>query len=287
MAKTADVSTKKLISVAPDNWVQWVTQMTGITVGEIVNSEFQWVSRESDVLIKAKTQQNQEFILLNEIQLRYKNTMPRRMRAYVGLAEEKFALPVFPVLINILNDGYEPIPDHYESNFQGVYARQDYRVINLWEVDVQVVFQQPIKSLLPFVPVLKDGGEESKIREALRLLRQDEKLNQFETVLGFFASFILDKALVQRILGWDMAILQESPWYKQIVTESEQRGEQRGQLLGELRAIQTTLEVKFGSPGLELMPQISKISDLERLSEILRSILTFNTLEEVQSLLQE
>ncbi|MBR8837805.1 MAG: hypothetical protein DSM106950_28310, partial [Stigonema ocellatum SAG 48.90 = DSM 106950] len=35
-------------------------------------------------------------------------------------------------------------PTRYESNFAGLQARQDYRVINLWEVDVEIAFQQPI-----------------------------------------------------------------------------------------------------------------------------------------------
>ena len=64
------------------------------------------------------------------------------------------------MLVNLLNEGDKPILDHYDSSFEGLHARQDYRVINLWEVDVEVAFQQPIPSLLPFVPLLKDGGEE-------------------------------------------------------------------------------------------------------------------------------
>ncbi len=282
-------------SLAPNNWVKWITQIPGIKAEEILDPQFQWVSRESDVLVRVRNRQNKEFIVLNEIQLRYKANMPKRMRAYVGLAEEKYDLPIFPVLINLLNEGDKPVLDRYDSSFEGLHARQDYRVINLWEVDVELAFQQQISSLLPFVPLLKDGGDEAAIREALRLLRQDEQLGQFETVLGFFASFILDQTLVQQIMSWDMAIIQESPWYKQIVAESElrgelrgeQRGEQRGEIRGEIRAIQTTLEVKFGNLGLELMPRISEITDLEQLSAILRNILTSSTLGEVQSFLQK
>jgi predicted transposase YdaD len=112
-------------------------------------------------------------------------------------------------------------------------------------------------------------------------------LNAFETVLGFFASFVLDRGIVQQIMNWDMAIIQESPWYKQIEAESELRGELRGELRSKLFDIRATLKVKFGDIGLELMPQISEISDLERLSAIFIHILTSNTLEEVQSFLQQ
>jgi predicted transposase YdaD len=31
MVKKADISTKKLISLAPENWVKWVTQIPDIT----------------------------------------------------------------------------------------------------------------------------------------------------------------------------------------------------------------------------------------------------------------
>ncbi len=195
MAKAADISTKRLISLAPSNWVKWVTQIPDIKSGEILNSEFQWISRESDVLIRADSPEHGRFLVLNELQLRYKPEMPKRMRAYAALAEEKYNLPAYPVLINILKEGDLEIPNRYESEFAGLQARQDYRVINLWEVDVETVFQQPIPSLLPFVPILKGGAEQPIIQQALQILRADEQLNQLETVLAFFASFVLDSAL--------------------------------------------------------------------------------------------
>jgi predicted transposase YdaD len=274
MAQPADISTKKLISLAPDNWVRWVTQIPDIVASEILNSEFQWISRESDVLIRVNSEQYSEFLVLNELQLRPSSAMPRRMRAYAALAEEKYKLPTYPVLINILKISDEEIPDRFTSNIAGLQARQDYRVINLWEVDVNIVFEQPLPSLLPFVPILQGGENESTIREALRMLRADEQLNQLETVLAFFATFVLDSTLVQEIMRWDMAVISESPWYQEI----EQRG-RREQMVSN---ITTILEVKFGSEGLELMPQISQITDLGRLQEILRSIVIANTIAELR-----
>ena len=102
MPKTADIGSKRLISLAPDTWVQWVTQQPDIKVCDILDSEFQWVSRESDVLVKAYSPTHGEFLVLNELQLRYTDKMPARMRAYAALAEEKFGLPTYPVLVNIL-----------------------------------------------------------------------------------------------------------------------------------------------------------------------------------------
>ncbi|BAY25220.1 hypothetical protein NIES2100_50260 [Calothrix sp. NIES-2100] len=283
MSKPADVSTKRLISLAPDNWVKWVTQIPDAIAGEILNSEFQWISRESDVLIRVESPQHGEFLVLNELQLRYKPEMPRRMRAYAGLAEEKYNLPTYPVLINILKTSNAEIPTRYQSNIAGIEAYQDYRVINLWEVDVNIVFEQPVPSLLPFVPILRGGENESTIREALRLLQADEQLNQLETVLAFFATFVIDSALVQQIMRWDMTVLRESPWYQEILREGEQRG-RREQTLAN---IQMTLETKFGNEGLQLMGQIAQIADLDSLTAIFRSAIASDTIEDLQNLIAD
>lgn len=289
MSKPADVSTKRLISLAPDNWVKWVTQIPDIVAGEILNSEFQWISRESDVLIRVESPQHGKFLVLNELQLRYKPEMPRRMRAYAALAEEKYNLPTYPVLINILKASDAEIPTSYASNIAGLRAIQDYRVINLWEVDVNIAFAQPLPSLLPFVPILKGGDNESTIRDALRILRADEQLNQLETVLGFFATFVLDSAIVQQILRWDMALLEQSPWYQEIFSKGEARGEERGELRGRKEelysGIELALEIKFGNQGLELMPIISQITDLQKLKAIQQAIKTVNTVNELQQVL--
>ncbi len=216
------------------------------------------------------------------LQLRYKTEMPKRMRAYAALAEEKYNLPTYPVLVNILKESDVEIPTSYESQFAGLQARQDYRVINLWEVDVEIAFTQPVPSLLPFVPILKGGAEESTVQRALQILRADEQLSQLETVMAFFATFVLDSALVQQIMRWDMAILRESPWYQQILKEGEQRGRREGRREEILSGIELALEIKFGTEGLQLMPEISQISDLDRLKAIQQGIKSANTLDELR-----
>jgi predicted transposase YdaD len=281
MAKAADIGSKRLISLAPDLWIKWVTQISNAEAAEIITSEFQWVNRQSDVLIRAYSPQDGEFLVLNELQLRYTSRMPRRMLAYAALAAEKYELPVYPVLINIL----QPSPDieiatSYQSQFRGLYTRQDYRVINLWEVEAQVVFEQSITSLIPFVPVLKGGGEESIVRQALQMLRMQEPLNELEPLLAFFASFVLDTRLVQQIMRWDMAVLEQSPWYQEIFRAGEQQGIQQEILSG----IALGLEVKFGNEGLQLLPEIQEITDVEILKAVREAIKTVDTWEQIRQI---
>ncbi|MDH6098999.1 hypothetical protein NWP21_09120, partial [Anabaenopsis sp. FSS-46] len=177
MAKKADIGGKRLISLAPNTWVKWITQRSDLQVQDILNTEFQWIERESDVLLKVLSPEIGEFLLLNELQLRYNKRMPRRIRAYTALAEERYNLRVYPVLINILPpSSKQTIPQRYESEILGITAHQDYQVINLWEVDVNLVFEQNISTLLPFVPILQGGSREDKLRQAVRELRRDEQL---------------------------------------------------------------------------------------------------------------
>ncbi|MEH1945752.1 MAG: Rpn family recombination-promoting nuclease/putative transposase, partial [Nostoc sp.] len=225
MAKVADIGSKRLINLAPDAWVKWVTQRPEVVAKEILGSEFHWISRETDVLVKAYSATHGDFLVLNELQLRYTAQMPLRMRAYTALAQERYRLPTYPVLINILPPPSTlTIASGYDREFLGLRAIQDYRTINLWEIDAEIVFQQPLPSLLPFVPILRGGGEVSVVQRALQALRADEQLNELESLLAFFASFVLDTPLVQQIMRWDMAVLRESPWYQEI----EQRGIQQG-----------------------------------------------------------
>ena len=43
---------------------------------------------------------------------------------------------------------------------------------------------------VPFVPILRGGGEESTVRRALQVLRTNEQLNELESLLAFFATFV-------------------------------------------------------------------------------------------------
>ncbi|MBC6417303.1 MAG: Rpn family recombination-promoting nuclease/putative transposase [Prochloron sp. SP5CPC1] len=267
--KKADISTKRLINLAPNQWIQWLMQRSQLEVREIISSDFQWVNREGDVLVKAYSTDLGEFLILNELQLRYNKKVPRRMRAYAGLAGEKYELPVYPVLVNMLEASTERISSSFDEEFAGLRSIQDYRVINLWEVDVDIVFERNLSTLLPFVPILKGGGEEQVIRRALRELRIQGQPGELESMLGFFATYVLDTDLVQQILRLDMAILEQSPLYREMVKRSEQRGiaigEQRGITIGEQRGEQRTTQ-RVANNMLRMGMAIEQVSEATGLS---------------------
>ena len=225
--------------------------------------------------------------------------MPRRIRAYTALAEESYNLPVYPVLINILPpSSKQSIPQRYESEILGITAHQDYQVINLWEVDVNLVFEQNISTLLPFVPILQGGNREEKLRQAVRELRRDEQLQDLEPLLSFFASFVLDIPLVQQIMRWDMTVLRESPWYEEILKEGLQQGEkqglqqglqqgrQEGRQEGETQLVLRQLQRRLGTLDDTLKQQIQMLP-VEQLESLAEELLDFRDVEQLQTWLEQ
>jgi predicted transposase YdaD len=287
MTKVADIGSKRLISLSPTQWVEWVTQTQGVEVRQIISSDFQWISREGDVLVRAYHPEVGEFLLLNEMQLRYKQNMPSRMFAYSALATEKYQLPVYPVLVNILPPTSDTkIFSQYHSLFQGLVNHCDYRVINLWEVKAEVVFEQSISSLLPFVPILKGGGERKMVQKALQQLRTTDKLDELEPLLAFFGTFVLESEIVKQIMRWDMAVLRESPWYQEILKEGEKIGIDLVIKQEIISSIEFGLELKFGSAGLQLLDEISKLDNLDILRQIKNALRSANNLDEIRQIYQ-
>jgi predicted transposase YdaD len=230
-----------------------------------------------------------EFLVLNELQLRYNAKLPVRMRAYAALAEEKYGLPTYPVLVNILPPSTTVlIQNRFDSNFLGLVARQDYRVINLWKVDAAVVFEQSLTALLPFVPVLKNGGEAAIVQQSLNRLRQDEQLIELESLLAFFASFVLGTDVVRQIMRWDMAVLRESPWYQEILKEGERLGQQKGRQEGKQEGKQEEgqllilkqLSRQVGTLSPEVTAQLQTLS-LEQLETLGEALLDFSELADL------
>ena len=85
MEKPADIGSKRLVRIAPDRWAQWITNLNDVTVIDLIDVQFQWVNRDSDVLIKAESPEHGEFLILNEWQLYYDRAIDYRINAYAGL----------------------------------------------------------------------------------------------------------------------------------------------------------------------------------------------------------
>lgn len=278
MAQSSDITSKRLISIAPEDWVQWATNIEDIGDCEVINTEFQLISRNTDALVLVKSSAVGEFLTLFEIQTRYSAEMPLRMTAYAALARAKYQKPVFPVLVNILPYGGE-IPNSFETEFLGLQARQDYRVINLWETDAEEILAKNLSALIPFIPTMRGGTDTKLLQKAQMQLELDEelqgttKLGDLEMALRIFAKVILGEK-ANDILRWTMIdLIVESPYYKEIVGKGQKEESER--------IVSKLLTRRFGELNEEIKLRL-KVLSIEQTENFAEAIFDFNSLDDVK-----
>jgi len=275
----ADISSKYVLAGDPTEWIRWLLQDPTVEVKEHLSGEFQFILRHSDALFRVRGGQG-DFVMVAEVQLHPDARMPRRMRAYTALAEEKYDLPAYPVVLYLLPPGKGmTLSTAYHSEFMSLTAHQDFRVVPIWEVNVQQVLEEEIVALTPFVPLMK-GADEKAIRAGVKLLRKRRIGEEAEAALALFASFVMEPKRVRKIVRWDMAVLRESPWYNQILQEGRQEGHREGhregrregRLNGQRQDIVRLLKARFdpASPHIiAIIEQLTTIDDTERLQDLL------------------
>ncbi|MDF5715440.1 MAG: DUF4351 domain-containing protein, partial [Rhizonema sp. NSF051] len=98
---------------------------------------------------------------------------------------------------------------------------------------------------------------------------------------------MLDMPVVQEIMRWDMTILRESPWYQQILTESEERsfqqsfhqGFHQGFQQGTRRQLIRVLQQRFGEIPAFLEVRLESES-VEKLESLMDAAIAVTSLEE-------
>ncbi len=287
----ADISSKYILAGEPVEWVRWLLQDDTAQVEERLSGEFQFILRRSDELFRVRGQQG-PFVLVLEVQLRIDSRMPRRMRAYAALAEEKYDLPVYPVVFYLLPPAVGvTLPGFYHSQFMGLTAHQDFRVVAMWEMEARQVLEEGIVALAPFVPLMK-GADSGTIRDGVRLLREREVGEEAEVALALFASFVMEAEQIRQIVRWDMAVLRESPWYNQILEEGLQQGLQQGLMESRRTQRENILQVlrvrfRLSQQGERpLADQLEMIDDLDTLRDLFTHALLDVTLTDFSTQLE-
>ncbi len=296
----ADAGSKWIIGESPEAWARWVLNEPDVTVEEQLSTEFQLVRRLTDSLLRVKDRYG-EFLLLTELQLHTDKNMPGRMRAYIALAEEKYRLPVYPVVFYLLPPaGKKNLPSKYASEFRGIRAYQDFKVVKAWELDARQILTQKNMALLPFIPLMQ-GADKSIIRQGAQMLRQHTASEELETVLAFFAGFVMDERTVKQMLQWDMPVIRESPMYKAILKEGWeegvekgrqeglQQGLQKGKIEGQREDILNVLRIRFEPDDKDkhnIADHLKTLASTEVMEDLLTAAVTANSLTDFYQTLE-
>jgi predicted transposase YdaD len=279
-SRAADLGGRKLIGLLPDDWLRFVTSRPDIRSLEQLEGSLQWVGRETDVLLRVVDPEAGEFLVAIELQLHPDRNMPLRVDVYAALGEQKYGLPVYPVVINILPGAASDV-DRYESTVLDLSATRDFRVINLWEQDAQAVVDSDIVGLLPFVPVMRGGDDPALLERVLDRLRRTPELAGMEGLLAKMASHVLEKKQVLDIMRWDMEAATRLTFYEEILSEGIEQGLEQGREQGHheaaLEILQRVLGHRFGAEAQTLAADLKRY-DLPTLERLLDAALDAVTL---------
>lgn len=276
-SRAADLGGRKLIGLLPDDWLRFVTSRPGIRSLEQLEGSFQWVGRETDVLLRVTDPEAGEFLVAIELQLHPDRNMPLRVDVYAALGEQKYGLPVYPVVINILPGAASGV-DHYTSTVLDLSARRDFRVINLWEQDARAVVDGDEVGLLPFVPVMRGGDDPALLDRVLERLRRTPELAGMEALLAKMASHVLEKKQVLDIMSWDMEAETRMTFYEEILSEGIERGHHEAAL----EMLQRVLAHRFGAEAQTLAADLTRF-DVPTLEILLDAALDAATLADFRA----
>jgi predicted transposase YdaD len=107
----------------------------------------------------------------------------------------------------------------------------------------------------------------------LNELRSGETLVELESLLAFFARFVLNTELVSQIMRWDMVVLRESPWYQEILSEGRQ--EEGASLILRL------LNRRIGMVAEEMKAKVQLLS-VSQLEELGDALLDFTSMADLE-----
>lgn len=166
-----------------------------------------------------------------------------------------------------------------------------WKTIRLWELDAEELFALGDVGVVPLIPLTRStqSVEDMLARcrsEIVQKAPPDKRL-ELLIVSRILAGYrynnqqgLLDVLLEERMLT-------ESPEITKIISKSKAEGIALGEIKGTLKTMRQgildIIEEKFSEPPVDLVAQLSEITDVERLRELQRLVIKSSNLDEFNS----
>ena len=263
---------------------------------ESLDKEFQQIVRDAEVgrryvdkLVKVFTREGIEtWVLIHvEIQTRRDENFARRMYVYNYRVADRYDRRVASLAV-LADDDPEWRPSEFKDALFGCEVALRFPIAKLQDLQAGTAALEASKN--PFAKVVlahfraqqtqHDPGERRILK--LRLVRE-----LYEQ--GFSATDVRE---LFRIIDWFLALpepLENLFWHDVDEIQKETKmpfittPERVGRRAGMREGIRGMLKLRFGAPGLELMPEIEDIHEEDKLRAIMAAIETARTLDDVRS----
>ncbi len=253
-----------------------------------------------DIVVKAKFRnQDTVFIIHTEHQSYSQAGFERRMFAYFARLHEKYALPIYPIVIYSHDSPQTPEPNCYRIDFPNKKILEfNYEVVQLnqlqWQAFVNLrnplasalmakmrmdVQERPIVKLMSLQLLASLGLNPAKMQLISGFIDTYLKLNPEEKI-----RFEAELATIEPRQQEDVMQIVTS-WMEEGIERGIERGIKRGieqgRKQGELALLNRQLNRRFGSLSPQLQERIDNlpIAELEELGEALLDFTTIDDLE--------
>jgi hypothetical protein len=238
------------------------------------------------VTVWLKTGEERWLLIHVEVQVWKEGGFPKRMFVYNYRIFDRYDKEVISLAV-LADDDPAWRPSHYGYGRWGFRMDTEFPIVKL--LDYALHWQALEANPNPFATVVLAHLKTLETRKApadrqvwkVRLVKGlfERGLNVEDVRQLFrFIDWIMDLPEPLAILFWQEMTRYEEEKRMPFMTTPERLAHKRSLLEG----IEACLDVKFGAPGLQLLPEIRQIQDVEVLREVLRTVRTGTTLDEVR-----
>ena len=261
---------------------------------------------EADLIVKARFQSQESYFLINvEPFADNRGQFGARIFRYFARLWEKYALPVYPILLLSFDRPLRPEPTEFGISFPDLPVMQfNYRVVQLNQLNWRNFVDRPnpvASALMAKMQIAQDDRPRVKL-ECLRLLATlNVNPAKMQLISGFVDTYLRLNAQEEQVFQTQLAQLQpqeEEPimeivtsWMEQGIERGMQQGIERGMQQGiergQMALILRQLPRRIGeglSSALENQIRQLTLPQLEALAE---ALLDFSTVEDLQQWLEE
>ncbi len=276
--KQWDRSMKWLARKNPQSLVSFLLA-DAVFEGE-VDRELQVPSIIADALYTV-TWQGKQMVLHVEFQRNRHPEMGRRLWQYNALTNMHAQLPVYSVVIYLVEDKplvpspyVIPLPDGRPTQ------RLDFETVKLWEIPPEVFEQEGLAGLLPLLPLTKGGKNRETVERMIKGLEEAGK--QDLLVLGYAFSSLLfaadgDSEWLKASFSMMHDILEDTWVFQEIIKEGLEEGKKEEFL--------QFVEIRFPTLLVQAKQAVEQQKSVEELRTIFNKFYRANTIEEAQDAL--
>jgi predicted transposase YdaD len=285
---------KWLVRQNPQSLVSFLLP-DALFIGE-VDRELQAPAVTSDTLYRV-TWREKPIVLHVEFQLKHDDEMGRRLWQYNALTNIHTKLPVYSVVIYLL-ENKRLVPSSYVIRLPDGRPTQrlDFGTIRLWELDPEVFEHQELVGLLPLLPLTKGGKNRQTVDRMIEGLEKAGRQDLF--MVGYaFSSLVFtakgDNEWLKASFFKMHDFLKDTWVFQEVIKEGLEQGLQQGLQQGKKEGREEALEqgitrfVELRFPTLLALAKqtVEQKKLVEQLQIMLDKLYQANTVEEAQAAL--